>query len=206
MANWVRGRFELVPPHLSSQVSNTVVVWTFRRQMLFFSEHTSVAISKVYDVWKFGTMTVIEMSYVRGTSAWSTWDKLSSTQQHAPLVREMEYHAEQLRALAPPSISRVSSANWGLCFDHRLGTRVYGPFGDQDDFHRFLCKGLDLHRLDEGRFSEVAVSHRGKYTPKFTHGDLSPRSDILSKGKWQGKSGCDHRGIDWDCVNLCGTG
>ena len=49
---------------------------------------------------------------------------------------------------------------WGPLYDHRLGSRVSGPFEDRDDFHHFLRKGLDFDHLDEGRFSEVVVSHQ----------------------------------------------
>ena len=45
--------------------------------MLFVSEHVNPYPD--YDVRKFGTITVIDMSYVRGTSAWNAWDKLSFT-------------------------------------------------------------------------------------------------------------------------------
>ena len=70
--------------------------------MPFVSEHVNPYPD--YDVRKFGTITVINMSHVRGTSAWNTWDKLSSTQQHA-LVREIQGYVEQLCTLAPPSVS-----------------------------------------------------------------------------------------------------
>lgn len=162
------------------------------RNIQFIQQHTSIPTPKVYCAFQRKGVTYIVMKKLRGKSLAITWKSLSDSSRDKLLLRLRELVLE-MRSIPAPS-GEIAGVDGGQLWDCRLpsGLERFGPFTDNDDFHRFLRKGLDEAPPDHPDIQEMLQLQKQEWGPPvFSHGDLSSLN-ILVHGE-------DITGIiDWE--------
>jgi hypothetical protein len=122
--------------------------------------------------WRSKGCTFIVMDYVHGYELEYVWHGMSPKTKHQVIDQLKDYMA-QLQALRPPVDGHVTSfLNGPLCDCSCVGLQQLGPFQGHDDFHQFVCAGVQLGIFEpHAHCQNIVTSHHQKYETKFTHGD-----------------------------------
>jgi hypothetical protein len=126
----------------------------------------------------------IEMEYIKGITLEAAWigGRLSPAQKE-DITQELAGFIEQLRQLEPPHEGIVASAAFGGALDYRVGTSLFGPFHNHNEFHSFLRGHVPLENCSRVYGEPVLRCHSRQYRSCFSHSDLVPRSIIVHDGK-----------------------
>ncbi|KAK6385490.1 hypothetical protein LTS17_001058 [Exophiala oligosperma] len=98
-----------------------------------------------------------------------------------------------MRSVPAPG-NEIAGVDGGTLWDCRLpcGLERFGPFADDDDFHRFLRNGVDEAPPGYPDITEMIQLQKQEWSsPVLTHGDLSSLNIMVHKGDITGI-------IDWE--------
>lgn len=148
------------------------------------AEKTTIPVPKIVEIHPIaGSADLVDVVYkfVPGETLARAWQHLGAEEKRR-IVAQLADYIEQLRSLVPPEEGHVANVALGPAYDHRLGSRPFGPFKCIADFHTFVRQGS---ALDGDSDSEVRLVH-GRFetlVTKFSHADLSPENVIVNKGE-----------------------
>ncbi|WEW56862.1 hypothetical protein PRK78_002317 [Emydomyces testavorans] len=150
--------------------------------MEYAGQHTTIPIPTVYKAYGKGDYRDLLLERAPGQDLEMSWRSLTAAQK-ADIVRELAGYVSQLRQLHPPREGVVGSVSLGSGYDHRLGSRRFGPFSIAE-FHKYVRRDVDLESW-KARDETVAQVHSrsDSYATKFTHADLSPSNIMIKNGK-----------------------
>ncbi|KAJ9636922.1 hypothetical protein H2204_005068 [Knufia peltigerae] len=162
------------------------------RTLQFVRQHTSIPTPKVYCAFERKGITYIVMKKLRGRSLAVSWKDLSDSSRGKILHRLRELVLEMRSVPAPGN--EIAGVDGGTLWDCRLpcGLERFGPFADNDDFHRFLRNGVDEAPPGYPDITEMIQLQKQEWgSPVLTHGDLSSLNIMVHKGDITGI-------IDWE--------
>ncbi|OAL73258.1 hypothetical protein A7D00_3033 [Trichophyton violaceum] len=110
--------------------------------MEYVRKHTTIPIPTVYKAYGEGDYQNLLLERVPGQDLAAAWGSLTAAQK-TDIVRELAGYVSQLRQLRPPKESVVGSLSLDSGYDHRLGSRRFGPFS-LAEFHKFVRRDVDL--------------------------------------------------------------
>jgi aminoglycoside phosphotransferase (APT) family kinase protein len=153
---------------------------------LLVAQNTIIPVPNVLDIVDLpGGGTFILMSQIRGTS----FGQIVTLRDMTPpeIVQfedDLRGWLMQLRAIAPPPGSTAISGFMGSkCRSYRYShNEEFGPFADQDEFHRALYNRIPPQEHDNLRsLIEIREAHSKRHRICFTHGDMSPSNLLVDE-------------------------
>ncbi|KAJ9298953.1 hypothetical protein DTO271G3_3195 [Paecilomyces variotii] len=150
----------------------------------YVAKYTSIPVPKVYATYDQLEGLYTEMEYIEGTNLETAWTGgVFSPAQKKAIVKELAGFVEQLRRLKPPHEGIVASAELRSVLDYRVGTSLFGPFHNHEEFHSFLRGHIPLESCSQVYGEPVSRCHSRQYRSCFSHSDLVPRNIIVRDGK-----------------------
>ncbi|MCJ1252258.1 hypothetical protein MMC24_000062 [Lignoscripta atroalba] len=148
------------------------------------AQYSSIPVPKVHRTYRIDGHLYIEMEYVQGDTLQAIWSSnILSNEEKQAIVKQVANYIDQLRALEPPQKGVVASAEFGQCFDYRVGYNSFGPFISNEEFHSFLRGHIPLEDCTQVYGEAVTRCHTRRYRTYFSHGDLCPRNLIVRNCK-----------------------
>lgn len=156
----------------------------------FVAENTFIPVPKIYCSFVYKNRAYIVIERIQGDELPTAWKKLSEGSRRK-VFDQLKRMLRNLRALEPPSGTRVESCTGGSLRDSRIPRSCprFGSFRTIQEFHLWLREDLQPSKV-EGRendqdwqdIRDMAVKQDGPWPPPvFTHADLSP-FNILIRG------------------------
>jgi aminoglycoside phosphotransferase len=148
----------------------------------FIGKYTSIPVPKVYCAFQWNEITYIVMSRLHGCPVSQSWSKRSD-QSKAKILAQLKELIEEMRALKPPTVG-VSGINGSKLYDMRIsgGVHGFGPFASVRDFHLFLSHSTKYSADNPTEVNTLLEMYRNsRYSPRFTHGDLSSQNILVSE-------------------------
>jgi len=164
-------------------------LWCSRNElasMEFVQAKTSVPVPRVLEIYEIkddadGRVHIV-MEEAPGGNAYEEYVNMTD-EQVATFGSDLADCLEQLRALEPPRGCKVGNTLGKAGLDHRLSSRLWGPFDTITDFHTYLRRGHPIeHWESEPDVVRVHSRPEGTYQLKFTHADLAPRNIKAKNG------------------------
>lgn len=117
--------------------------------MKFGANNTSIPVPKVYCSFKHKGRAYIFMERIRGRDLSQNWTQRSEDSK-ARILAQLKTFITELRSFPPPDGVGVANVDGGPVFDQRLPDKSFwGPFATIQEFHRELCRGLELQEDEE---------------------------------------------------------
>ncbi|MCJ1258968.1 hypothetical protein MMC24_006802 [Lignoscripta atroalba] len=162
------------------------------KAMQYVREKTTVPIPKILKVFPItGNPDRVDiiLKFVPGETLARAWHHLSPEQKRH-ITTELASYINQLRGLHPPKGGMVANTMHGPAYDHRLGSRPFGPFECIADFHTFVRQGAPHNGCGDEKVTLVH-GRSGVFATKYSHADLSPENIIVKDGRIEAI-------IDWE--------
>lgn len=141
--------------------------------MRFISQHTSIPVPRIVCSFIHDEQTYIVMERIQGNIIGSGWVSRSE-ESKAKLLAQLATMIREMRELNPPEGMGVASVDGGSLYDGRLPgpSRRFGPFDNQQDFHRHLREDLEFDTRLPSDIQDMIKQQSKPWPLKFTHGDL----------------------------------
>ena len=142
--------------------------------MRFIRQHTSIPVPKVYCAFAHRGETYIVMERIGGQMLGQNWVLGRSAEAKARLLGQLKAYVQEMRRLPPPG-EAIANVDGGPLHDVRIDDGdPFGPFGDTQEFHRFLRNGFERAPGEQEEIATMIEMQRRDWgKPVFTHGDLS---------------------------------
>lgn len=172
--------------------------------MLFVARSTSVAVPRVYGLFKDDTNEVgyIIMERIAGKSLKSEWPLLSDVQKGAIIVKLAGY-VKELRSLPSPgaycSIGNRPLLDY-LFWNADTPEKINGPFDTEEELNKSMLKKYMFNNGSRNKaefYKERFPSILRDHPPRFTHGDFQ-RKNITLRSVGDAESDVDLVLLDWE--------
>ncbi|KAK4132657.1 phosphotransferase family protein [Trichocladium antarcticum] len=184
--------------------------------LLLVGQHLSVAVPRLYAMYREGERLFLVMEFKQGVQLKAVWDSLSEKDKSA-IAGQLRDMFTQVRAIPPPASFRFGNVTGGPV-PHRFFLSVRpepalnGPFNDEKDFSIAMAirsqRGWDSHGYPAWTaefFARNLPSALSGHASVFTHADLQRKNIIVSKTPPRDANGDGERSqwtvsgvVDWE--------